>query len=357
MTAPLDIHGLLRSLVAGQSLTARAAEEVFQAVLAGELDASQIASVLSLIAMRGPTVDELVGGARVMRRHVTPVPIEHDAQAPLIDTCGTGGARKCFNVSTVAAVVAAAAAPGRIRVAKHGSTSRTGRGSAEVMAALGVNTSCSPETQARCLRELGVCFCWAVHHHPAMKHAAGPRKSLGFPTIFNLLGPLTNPAAAPRQLIGCYSITLAEKIAHTLARLGAEKAIVVSSHDGLDELSTTDTTQAFHVRDGRVTAQVIDAMQFGCARARLEELQTATVEAAAALARAILTPGQSGSLEGGTNIDRARDMTLLSAGAALVVGDAVSDIGAGIETARTAISSGNALRVLESLARLTSEPR
>ncbi len=356
----MDIHATLRELAADRPLSAAEAEAVFEAILTGRLDDAQIAAVLALIARRGPTVDELVGGARVMRRHVTRVPIDPDPSIPLLDTCGTGGAPKTFNVSTAAAIAAAAAAPHQLRIAKHGSVSRTGRGSAEVMQHLGVNTAASPHVQARCLREIGVCFCFSLHHHPAMKHAAGPRKSLGFPTIFNLLGPLTNPAGARRQLMGCYSRDLALKVAHTLARLGVDHAMVCTSHDGLDELTTTDTTLVHHVAGGVVTAQVIDAADFGLPRRTIADLQAQTLEDSAALIRAILAPSASrsataaGSLSA-TTIAAARDMVLLSSAAALVVADLAPTIPEGIDTSYRAIESGAAHRTLDALARLTNE--
>jgi anthranilate phosphoribosyltransferase len=221
-----------------------------------------------------------------------------------------------------------------------------------VMAALGVNANCSPEVQAKCLREIGLCFCWSVHHHPAMQHAAGPRKSLGFPTIFNLLGPLTNPAGAARQLIGCYSIPLAEKIAHTLARLSTEKAMVVSSHDGLDELTITDTTLAFHVQDGRVSQQVIDAAHHGFARARLVDLQANSLESSVALAKAVLSPAMAHQPD--NIVAQAQNMTLLTAGAALIVADVVRDFAEAIALARESILHGNAEKTLEKLVTLTN---
>ncbi|MCA9309624.1 MAG: anthranilate phosphoribosyltransferase, partial [Phycisphaerales bacterium] len=183
----------LRQLLEGRSLSEREAEHVFTQVLTGQANEAQVGALLALIAVRGVNLDELVGAARVMRAYVTPVPVQ-DADT-VIDTCGTGGAPKTFNISTAVALVAAACERDgrRVRVAKHGGRSRTGRGSAEVLARLGVNIDAPPAAQGRCLDQVGVCFSFAIHHHPAMRFAAGPRKSLGFPTVFNLLGPLTNP--------------------------------------------------------------------------------------------------------------------------------------------------------------------
>lgn len=339
----IQVHDILKQLLAQRPLSEPQAEEVFTAILSGQLDEAQVGCLLGLIAARGPTVDELVGGARVMRRHVTRVQ-PPPTGAALIDTCGTGGATKLFNVSTAGAIIAAAAAPGKLMVAKHGSLSRTGRGSAEVLAALGVNVAASPEVQAECLRTVGVCFSFSVHHHPAMRFAAGPRKSLGFPTIFNLLGPLTNPAGARRQLIGTYSQELSLKIAQTLARLGVDQAMVVTSHDGLDELTTTNTNLTHLVTDGQVLTRVVDAADLGLARASIEQLQVHSLEAAV---RAVRDCARG---VGGPTLD----MALLNAGAALQVGGIVQTLRDGVALARAATQSGAASATLESLVKLSN---
>ncbi len=347
-----DIRSVLLRLVGGGPLSEAQAEQVFELVLSGAVDESQIASLLSLLAARGPSIDELVAGARVMRRHLTPVPFEATPAGPgrtapvVIDTCGTGGAPKAFNVSTGAALVTAAAAPGRVAVAKHGGRSRTGRGSAEVLQRLGVNVDAAPTTQARCLAELGVCFSFAVNHHPAMKHAAAVRRSLGFPTIFNLLGPLANPARAPRQLIGTYSPEAAGRLAEALARLGTERSLVVTSRDGMDELTTTDVNLLWWVRGAQVSAETLDASTLGLARATIDELRTADLDGAVALLRSVLE-GQAGP---------ARDVVVLNAGAALAVAGAAPDFATGLTMAREAIDAGRAIEILRGLARLSNEP-
>ena len=340
---------ILGHLSAGTPLSEKEAEAFFEEVLSGGVGDDDLASALTVIAKRpgGPTVDEIVGGAKVMRKFVTRVPLPEVAAGKprpvVIDTCGTGGAPKTFNVSTVAAFVVAAAAPGRVWVAKHGSLSRTGRGSAEVLEKLGVNVAAGPEVQSRCLAEVGVCFCFAVHHHPAMRHAAAVRKRLGFPTIFNLLGPLTNPAGAMRQLMGTYSAALAEKMAEVHSRLGTERAMVVTSRDGLDELTTTDVNLVWHVRGGKIEREEIDAAELGLARARLEELQVGTLDEAAAVIRDVLA-GRTG---------RALDMALLNAAGALVVAGTADGMARGIEMARGAIESGAVRSALEEMIRLT----
>ena len=344
---PHDIHTTLKVLLAGDALDAAGAEALFEALLTGALDEAQIAGALALLQARGVTVGEVVGAARVMRRHVTPVPKPPGCEdAVLIDTCGTGGAPKTFNVSTAAAIVAAAADTGgnRVLVAKHGNRSRTGRGSAEVLQALGVGVDASPETQSRCLGEAGVCFCFAIHHHPAMKHAIGPRRSLGFPTIFNILGPLTNPAGADRQLIGVYDARFLPIIAEALAELGATRAIIAHGLDGLDELSTTGPTRLAHVEGGRCTEETIELAPLGIAPASMADLQAADVEDAAAIIRRVLA-GESGPC---------RDIVLLNAAAALVVAGVANDIAPALEMAAGAIDSGRALQSLENLVRVSN---
>lgn len=338
---------LLSGLLAGQRLTEAQAEALFESLFAGRLDDAQIAAILALIQVRGPCVDELVGAARTMRRHATPVPFAPTdaSRASLLDTCGTGGAIKTFNISTVVAIVTASAtpvdAPRRIFVAKHGNRSRTGRGSAEVLARLGVNVDAPPDVQAACLREAGVCFCFAIHHHPAARHAAGARRSLGVPTMFNLLGPLTNPACAPRQLLGVFDRAYVEPMAQALLRLGAHKAMVVHSDDGLDEISTMAPTTIAHVYAGCVAIERFDPATMGVPPANVADLQARDLDDAAARALGVLR-GDRGP---------ARDIVLLNAAAALVVGDVAGDLRAGLQMAAKAIDSGAAVKTLETLAR------
>ncbi len=311
-------------------------------VLAGQWEDAQIAAALALIQMRGVTYEELTGGARAMRAHATAVPTA-GLSGTIIDTCGTGGAGKTFNVSTVAAIVAAAAAPGVVRVAKHGNRSRSGRGSAEVLAALGVNVDAGPEVQAACLREAGVCFCFAIHHHPAAKHAARARSALGFATMFNLLGPLTNPAGAPCQLMGVFAERYVEPMARALAELGSARAMVVHGRDGMDEISTTGPTIIAHVEGGRVRLEEFDASGLGIARASLASLTARDLTHAAAAARGVLG-GENGPM---------RTIVELNAGAALVVGGGAAGLAEGIEQARKAIDSGAAAQTLATLARVS----
>lgn len=334
----------LAQLIQGQTLDEAAAERVFRTILAGEADDAQIGALLALIQRRGASVDELVGAARVMRANVTRVPFSGDEDR-LIDTCGTGGAPKTFNVSTAAAIVAAAAGASQgVKVAKHGNRSRTGRGSAEALAELGVNVDASPELQARCLNEAGVCFCFAIHHHPAMKHAIGPRKALGVPTIFNLLGPLTNPAGASRQMIGVYHPSLVEPVAHALMRLGARRALVVHGADGLDEITICAPTIVASVSEGSVSVTQIDTQDFGIERATLAQLQARSLEDAARIVRRALS-GKGGA---------ETDFVVANAAGALVVAGVASDFGPAVAMAREAIESGEASKTLDTLIRVSN---
>jgi anthranilate phosphoribosyltransferase len=340
----------ISELLAGRTLTEPATEELFESILSGNVAEHQIAAILTQMQSRGVTIDELVGAARVMRRHVTRVPVDVPG-AVVIDTCGTGGAPKTFNISTAVAIVVAAASPHRsgsgthIVVAKHGNRSRSGRGSAEVLSKLGVNVDATPKVQARCLREAGVCFCFAIHHHPATRYVAGVRKTLGFPTIFNLLGPLTNPAAASRQLIGIYEQGAVEKMAHALSRLGSERAMVVHGFDGMDEITTTDRTWVGHVERGSVHAAELDPATFGLSASKPEQLQAHDLSEAARLMHDVLL-GLAGA---------PRDIVLLNAAAALVVSGASPDIAQGMQRAAASIDSGEAGRTLETLARISNE--
>lgn len=347
----MEITSLLARLLRNGVLSVEESEWLFEELLSGRLAEAQIGAVLSLIQSRGACVEELVGAARVMRRHVAPVPFS-PAPGPatvLVDTCGTGGAPKTFNISTAAAIIAAAASPHneggalRVCVAKHGNRSRTGRGSAEVLATLGVNVDAPVEVQARCLAGAGVCFCFAIHHHPAMRHAAGPRRALGFPTIFNLLGPLTNPAGATRQLIGVYADELVEPVAQTLARLGAERALVVHGLDGLDEISTTGPTRMAVVEGGRVMFLDLDARALGVPPATIADLAVADVAESARAVREILE-GRSGPR---------RDIAVLNAAGALLVAGAAADWPAGLRAAAAAIDSGRAAATLARLVELS----
>ncbi|MFO0827725.1 MAG: anthranilate phosphoribosyltransferase [Phycisphaerales bacterium] len=333
---PGDLTPHLRRLLAGHTLSEAESGAAFEAIMSGSAHHAEMGALLALLATRLPTVDELVGAARVMRQHVAPVPTKLDPST-ILDTAGTGGAPKTFNVSTTAAIVAAASGA---TVAKHGNRSRTGRGSAETLERLGVNVDAPPPIQARSLETAGVCFCFAIHHHPAAKHAMPVRKTLGFPTIFNLLGPLANPARARRQIMGVYDRRFVRPIADTLHRLGAVRALVMHSDDGLDEFSIGAPTHVADVTPSGVREYDVDPAALGLRCAAPTELAPASLDAAAELMATVLRGDERGP---------ARDMTLLSAAAALVAANVASHLDEGIRVAAQSIDFGDAWATFERL--------
>lgn len=344
---PGDLTPFIRRLLDGATLSAGETVAAFEAMMSGQSHHAEIGALLALLATRVPTSAELLGAASIMRKHVDRVETSCDP-ANIIDTAGTGGAPKTFNVSTAAAIVAAAALHGRepaagdsSGVAKHGNRSRTGRGSAEVLRALGVNIDADRATQARCLEEVGVCFCFAIHHHPATRHVMPVRQTLGFPTIFNLLGPLTNPAGAKRQVMGVYDAKFLKPVAEALRDLGAIRAMVVHSDDGLDELSIAAPTQIVHVIDGEVREETITPEDVGLRRASLGEVTARDLEHAATIMRDVLS---------GKAKDAVRDMTLLNAAATLVVSGAAKSLTDGVAIAARTIDLGAAAQTLAALA-------
>jgi anthranilate phosphoribosyltransferase len=341
-----ELTAAVHDLLAGRTLSAERTAAAFEAIMTGRAHHGQVGALLALLATRVPTADEILGAAQVMRRHVDRVPTSLDPQR-MVDTAGTGGAPKTFNVSTAAAIIAAAAGGGAVAVAKHGNRSRTGRGSAEVLSALGVNVDAGRGVQARCLEQAGICFCFAIHHHPAARHAMPVRLALGFPTIFNLLGPLTNPAGARRQLMGVYAAQFLEPIAGALAELGVVRAMVVHSDDGLDEISTAAPTTVMHVHRGAVTRERIDPRALGLAPATLDAVTATDLEHAAAMVRGVIE---------GTERGPARDMALLNAAATLLVGDVVETIEAGLERAADAVDAGAAATTLANLVERSRAP-
>jgi len=333
---PGDLTPFIRALAEGRTLAERESEHAFRSMMSGASHHAEMGAFLALLATRVPTVDELVGAARVMREHVDQVDTGVDP-ASLLDTAGTGGTAKLFNVSTGAAIVAAAAGA---KVAKHGNRSRTGRGSAEVLAELGVNVDAGRDTQRRCMDQAGICFCFAVHHHPAARHAMPVRKALGIPTIFNLLGPLTNPAGARRQLMGVYAPRFVRPVAEALARLGSIDALVIHGHDGLDEVSISAPTAMARVRNGAIEHGTVDARSLGLADAPHAALAAQDLADAARTLSALLSGSDRGPR---------LDMLIANAAAALVAAGVAGDLSAGVQRARAAIGAGVAARTLERL--------
>lgn len=333
---PGDLSPAIHRLLRGELLDEATAVGAFEQIMTGAAHHAEMGAFLALLATRTPGVDELVGAATVMRRHVDQVSSQISVDE-LVDTAGTGGAPKTFNVSTAAALVAAAAGA---RLAKHGNRSRTGRGSAEVLEALGVDIAASRLLQARSLEEIGVCFCFAPEHHPAARHAMPVRKSLGFPTIFNLLGPLTNPAGARRQVIGVYERRFVRPVAESLRRLGVIRAMVMHSDDGLDEFSVGAPTHAIEVDDGALTERTIQPSELGLRHACAQDLMARDLEHAAALVDTVIRGHERGPH---------RDMTLLAAAAALWAGGRTDSLETGLALAADAIDSGRAAATLERL--------
>jgi anthranilate phosphoribosyltransferase len=331
---PLEVRAALTRLTAGESLTREETEDLFGQLMDGMVTETLKAALLIALRMKGEAVSEISGAAAAMRRRAIAIP--HQRQG-LVDTCGTGGdGRGTFNISTAAALVAAAAG---VAVAKHGNRSVSSRsGSADVLAALGVRIEVSPETAGRTLDTVGIAFLFAPLLHPAMREMMPVRRELGLRTIFNVLGPLTNPAGARRQVMGVYTEALVEPIGHVLRDLGAEHALVVHG-DGLDEITTTGRTRVAEVRGGEVRMLDLQPEDFGLRRARLEELAGGSPEENAAAVRRVFG-GETGALA---------DVTALNAGAALYVGGLAAGIAEGVEIARATLASGAAERKLEEL--------
>ncbi len=333
--------GLIEKLQRREDLTVEEAAGAMEAVMDGAAQPSQIAGFLVGLAMKGERPDEIVGLARTMRGRATRL---SRSFAPVFDTCGTGGdGAHTFNVSTVAALVLAACG---VRVAKHGNRSASSRcGSADLFEALGVNVAASPALVERCLEGAGIGFLFAQIFHPSMRHAAATRKELGVRTAFNLLGPLTNPAGASRQLVGVPRPELTELVARSLAQLGAERAWVVHGADGLDEISTTGYTKISECRDGAVNTFYLHPGDVGIPKSAAVALRGGDADDNAAIARAILA-GQPGA---------PRDIVLLNAAASLLIAGKVTTIPEGLSLGADAIDSGGAARVLERLVVLSRD--
>jgi anthranilate phosphoribosyltransferase len=334
------IREAISQLLDDQSLSAAQAEGVMDEVMTGAATPAQIAGFLIALRVKGETVDEITGCARAMRRAAVAVRPE---RTDLIDTCGTGGDRAgTFNISTTTAFVAAGAGLG---VAKHGNRSVSSQsGSADVLKALGVNLDLTPEQIAQAIDQIGIGFLFAPKLHPAMRYAIGPRRELGVRTVFNILGPLTNPAGAPAQLLGVYDASLTELLANVLKALGSRAAYVVHGHGQLDELTTTGPNRVSHFGlnaiDENVVTEMLDPGELGFARARPDDLKGGTPEENALITRSVLSGKDRGPR---------RDVVLLNAAAALLVGGVVGNLEAGIGQAAESIDSGAALGTLEAL--------
>jgi anthranilate phosphoribosyltransferase len=331
----MDMQQAIRAVTQRRDLSAEEMTAVMGLVMNGEATPAQIGGFLVGLAMKGETVEEVTAAAQVMRELATRVAVTADH---LVDTCGTGGdSSGSFNISTASALVAAAAG---CRVAKHGNRSVSSRsGSADVLEAAGVNLDLTPGQVARCIDEVGVGFLFAPRHHGAMKHAIGPRREMGVRTLFNVLGPLTNPAGAPNQVLGVYSNRWLEPLAAVLARLGSRHVMVVHAEDGLDEISIGAPTRVAELRDGQVKVYLVSPEDFDLQRADLSELRVDDAAASLAMIRGVLA-GRPGP---------ARDIVLLNAGAAIYVSGVADSLAEGVDKARQVLDSGAAAEKLEQL--------
>lgn len=339
----MTIQQALTAVVEGRHLTREQMTEVMLTIMSGGASDAQIGGFLVALRMKGETLDEIAGAADAMRRLVTPVAANVD---PLVDTCGTGGdGANLFNVSTASAFVVAAAGG---KVAKHGNRSVTSStGSADVLEAAGVNLALSPEQVGRCVEQVGLGFMFAPKHHSAMKHAIGPRKELSLRTIFNLLGPLTNPAGATRQVIGVFDATLCRPLAEVLKRLGSDHVLVVHSEDGLDEISLAATTHIAEMRNGDVSEYNVQPEAFGIATASLDGLAVNSAEDSLALIQDALGKRQTDAGR------KAADLIALNAGAALYVAGVGSSLREGVQLAQDTIASGLAGEKIKELVEFT----
>ena len=335
----MDIQQAIKAVIARQDLTREQMGEVMQQIMTGEATPSQIGGFLIGLRMKGETVDEITAAATVMRKLATHVQTHSDH---LVDTCGTGGdSSGSFNISTASAIVAAAAGA---HVAKHGNRSVSSKsGSADVLEAAGVNLEIDPATVGRCIDEVGVGFLFAQKHHSAMRHAIGPRKEMGVRTIFNVLGPLTNPASAPNQVIGVFDGELVETMAQVLKQLGSRHVMVVHAEDGMDEISISVPTQVAELKDGVVKTYTISPQDFGLAVADVKSIKVDSVEQSLAMIESVFDK-QRGP---------ARDIVCLNAGAAIYVAGVAESHQRGVEMAGEVIDAGLASQVLQKLVQQT----
>ncbi|MFC2035915.1 anthranilate phosphoribosyltransferase [Chloroflexota bacterium] len=332
------IREAIGALVSGRSLTTEEIASAMEEIMAGEATPAQFGAFVTALRLKGETVDEIVGLVKTMRAEAIPVTVA----GPVVDTCGTGGdGSATFNISTVAAFVVAGAG---LKVAKHGNRAISSQcGSADVLEALGVKIELTADQVLRCLEEVGIGFIFAPAFHPAMKYAAAPRREIGIRTVFNILGPLTNPADVKAQVLGVADSSLVEKLASVLQRLGCYHALVVHGEDGLDEITPTGKTQVCELKHGDIMSYAVTPEDFGLSRAGLDSLRGGTADENAARLRNILS-GSMGSQQ---------DVVLMNAAAALVAGDMVETLPQGVDLARETLDNGYALAKLEQLIELS----
>ena len=331
----MDIATAIATVIEGRDLNAADMEAIMRLIMTGQATPAQIGGFLVGLRMKGETVDEIAAAAKVMRELATAVEI---SGPHLVDTCGTGGdGASTFNISTASAIVTAAAGG---RVAKHGNRSvSSSSGSADVLEAAGVKLDINPAQVAACIDRVGVGFLFAPQHHSAMKHAIGPRKEMKVRTLFNLLGPLTNPAAAPNQVLGVFSADWVEPLAQVLKQLGSQHVLVVHAEDGLDEISIAGPTRVAELRDGIISTYTVSPEDFGLQRASLDSIAVENAAQSLAMIGAVFDD-QSGP---------ARDIVCLNAGAAIYAADLTDTLKEGVERASEVIANGSAKQTLASL--------
>ena len=335
----MDMPAAIRAITEGRDLTTDEMTSAMRLIMSGRATQAQIGGFLIGLRMKGESVDEIAAAAGVMRELATPVVVERHH---LVDTCGTGGdGAKTFNISTASALVAAAAGA---RVAKHGNRSVSSKsGSADVLEAAGVKLDISASEVAQCVDEIGVGFMFAPQHHGAMKHAIGPRREMGVRTMFNVLGPLTNPANAPNQVLGVFSDAWLEPLARVLQQLGSHHVLVVHAEDGMDEISIATPTRVCELKSGAIRHAMVTPEQFGLQRAEAATLAVESAEQSLAMIEAVLD-NQPGA---------ARDVVALNAGAAIYAAGVAGSLADGVASAQQAIASGAAREKLAELVRVT----
>jgi len=338
------IQELIRKVIGHEDLSLDESVAAMNEIMSGEATPAQIGAFIVALRMKGETVTEITGCARVMREKATRIEAG-ESEFDLVDTCGTGGdGEGTFNISTAAALVTAAAG---VPVAKHGNRAVSSRsGSADVLKQLGVNIEAGKDRIELCLREAGIGFLFAPMLHGAMKYAIGPRREIGVRTVFNILGPLTNPAGAACQVLGVYQANLAPVLAEVLRELGSKRCMVVHGEDGLDEITITARTRVAELADGEVKTYTLSPEEFGFDPAPLSDLRVESVEEAADAIRSILA-GEKGPR---------RDVAVLNAGAAIMVGGAAADLKEGIARAAEVIDTGAATKTLEKLIEISNLP-
>lgn len=334
----MNIQQAIKAIIAGENLTEAQMHQVMSDIMTGQTTDAQIGAFLVGLAIKGETIEEITAAAKVMRSLAAGVTVKSTKH--LVDTCGTGGdGLGLFNVSTACAFVVASAGG---QVAKHGNRSISSKsGSADVLEAAGVNLDMSAEQIGHCVEKIGVGFMFAPAHHSAMKHAIGPRRELAVRTIFNVLGPLTNPAGAPHQVMGVYDKALVEPIAHVLKALGSKHVMVVHSADGLDEISIADKTYVAELKDGEVSTYEINPTDFGLSLGNLDAIKADDAESSLLLIQQALD-GVDGP---------AKDIIALNAGAAIYVADLAPNLQAGIDKALSVLNSGEAHQKLDDFVR------